>query len=78
MGVRSSWDTFAKKSIAAHPLAGDNYPELSGTDLTLDGKWHTMTIDLGADGVEIIDILLNLYHFQGEMLISNLNIEYRA
>ncbi len=58
-----------------YPLAGDNYPELQGTDLILDGEWHTMNIDLG-EGVEIIDILLNLYQFQGEMVISNLVIEY--
>lgn len=61
-----------------HPLAGDNYPELSGTDLICDGVWHTMTIDFGSDGLEIIDILLNLYHFQGEFIIADLNIEYRV
>ena len=63
------------KTPTDHPLAGDKYPELEGTDLVLDGEWHTMSIDLG-EGVEIIDILLNLYHFQGEMVISNLVIEY--
>ena len=64
------------KTPQNHPLAGDNYPELSGTDLICDGVWHTMTIDFGPDGLEIIDILLNLYHFQGEMVISNLVITY--
>ena len=63
------------KTPTAHAGAGDNYPELQGTDLVLDGEWHTMDIDLG-EGVEIIDILLNLYQFQGEMVISNLVIEY--
>ena len=65
------------KTPTTHPLAGDNYPELYGTDLILDGAWHTMTIDFGSNGIEIIDILLNLYHFEGEMMISDLNIEYR-
>ncbi|MBQ7343948.1 MAG: hypothetical protein IJW53_04190 [Clostridia bacterium] len=63
------------KTPTDHPVAGDKYPELQGTDLVLDGEWHTMNIDLG-EGVEIIDILLNLYQFQGEMVISNLVIEY--
>ena len=66
------------KTPQNHPLAEDNYPELSGTDLIIDGAWHTMTIDFGADGLEIIDLLLNLYQFQGEMMISDLNIEYRV
>ena len=65
------------KTNGNHPMAGDNYPELSGTDLKLDGAWHTMTIDFGPDGLEILDILLNLYHFQGEFIIADLNIEYR-
>ena len=63
------------KTPSTHPGAGDNYPELQGTDLVLDGQWHTMSIDLG-EGVEIIDILLNLYHFQGELLISDLVLTY--
>ena len=66
------------KTNGNHPLAGDNYPELSGTDLILDGAWHTMTIDFGPEGLEILDILLNLYHFQGEFIIADLNIEYRV
>ena len=66
------------KTNGNHPLAGDNYPELSGTDLILDGAWHTMTIDFGSEGLEILDILLNLYHFQGEFIIADLNIEYRV
>ena len=66
------------KTNGNHPLAGDNYPELSGTDLILDGAWHTMTIDFGPNGLEILDILLNLYHFQGEFIIADLNIEYRV
>jgi hypothetical protein len=75
-GTKFFADAYAQiKTPSNHPLAGDNYPELQGTDLILDGEWHTMDIDLG-EGVEIIDILLNLYHFQGEMVISNLVIEY--
>ena len=66
------------KTPQNHPLAGDNYPELSGTDFKCDGAWHTMTIDFGANGLEIIDILINLYHFQGEFIMANLNIEYRV
>ena len=62
------------KTAAKHELAGDNYPELSGTDLILDGEWHTMNVDFG-ETVEIIDILLNLYHFQGELLIANLELK---
>ena len=63
------------KTPATHELATDNYPELSGTDLVLDGEWHTMTYTFD-EPLVIIDILLNLYHFQGEFLISNLVIEY--
>ena len=63
------------KTPSTHALAGDNYPELSGTDLVLDGEWHTMTYTFD-EPLVIIDILLNLYHFQGEMVISNLVITY--
>ena len=63
------------KTPANHPLAGDNYPELSGTDLILDGEWHIMTYTF-AEPLEIINVLVNLYHFQGEMLISNFNVEF--
>lgn len=63
------------KTFANHPLAGDNYPELSGTDLILDGQWHTMTVTFD-EPLVIIDILVNLYHFQGELVVSNLAIEY--
>ena len=77
-GNKFSADAYVQiKTPTNHPLAGDNYPELQGTDLILDGAWHTMTIDFGSDGIEIIDILLNLYHFQGEMMIANINVEYR-
>ena len=78
-GNKFSADAYVQvKTPQNHPLAGDNYPELSGTDLICDGVWHTMTIDFGPDGLEIIDILLNLYHFQGEFIIADLNIEYRV
>lgn len=60
-----------------HGSSSDYYPELTGTDLILDGKWHTMSYEF-ANPEEIIDILLNLYHFQGELLIANLVIEYEA
>jgi hypothetical protein len=63
------------KTPSNHPLAGDNYPELSGTDLVLDGEWHTMTYTF-AEPLEIVNILLNLYHFQGEFILSNLVITY--
>ena len=62
------------KTAAKHELAGDNYPELSGTDLVLDGEWHTMSYTFD-EPLEIIDILINLYHFQGEMLIANLKLD---
>ena len=65
------------KTPSSHPLAGDSYPELSGTDLVLDGEWHTMTYEFD-EPLAIINILLNLYHFQGEMLISNLVVEFEA
>ena len=65
------------KTPATHPGAGDNYPELSGTELTLDGEWHTMTYTF-AEPLEIINILFNLYHFQGELLVANLNVTFEA
>ena len=55
--------------------AGDNYPEIAGTDLVLDGEWHTMTIEFETPRY-LIDFLLNLYHFQGELLIANINVEF--
>ena len=63
------------KTPSSHPLAGDNYPELSGTDLTIDGEWHTMTYTF-AEPTDIINILFNLYHFQGELLVANLSVEF--
>ena len=63
------------KTPSNHPKAGDNYPELSGTDLVLDGQWHTMSYTF-AEPLEITNILLNLYHFQGEFVISNVNVTF--
>ena len=75
-GTKFHADAYVQiKTPTNHPGAGDNYPELQNTDLIFDGQWHTMVVDLG-EGVEIIDILLNLYQFQGEMLIANLELTY--
>ena len=75
-GNKFSADAYVQiKTPANHPLAGDNYPELQGTDLILDGEWHTMSYTF-AEPLEIINILVNLYKFQGELLISNLNVEF--
>ena len=63
------------KTPSNHPLAGDNYPELSGTDFMMDGEWHYMEITF-EEPIVIIDILFNLYHFQGEFLVSDLVITY--
>ena len=63
------------KTAANHPLAGDNYPELSGSDLTLDGEWHTFSVTFD-EPLQLTNILLNLYHFQGELLVANLEVEY--
>ena len=63
------------KTAANHPLAGDNYPELSGSDLTLDGEWHTFSVTFD-EPLQLVDFLLNLYQFQGELLIANIEIEY--
>ena len=67
------------KTLVAHNPEGatsdDKYPELTGTDLVLDGEWHTMTYTF-ATPEELENILLNLYHFQGELLIANLEVEY--
>ena len=63
------------KTPVAHALAGDDYPELSGTDLILDGEWHTMTYTFETP-LEIINILFNLHHFQGELIVANLEVEY--
>ena len=57
--------------------AGDNYPELAGSDLVLDGEWHTFTYEFETPRY-LIDFLLNLYQFQGEMLIANIEIGYEA
>ena len=75
-GNKFSADAYVQiKTPANHPLAGDNYPELSGTDLVLDGEWHTMTYTF-AEPLEIINVLVNLYKFQGELLIANFNVEF--
>ncbi len=66
------------KTVATHVNndgSTEDYPELKGTDLVLDGEWHTMSYTF-ATPEELKNILLNLYHFQGEMLISNLVINY--
>ena len=63
------------KTPSNHPLAGDNYPELSGTDFMMDSEWHYMEITFD-EPIVIIDILFNLYHFQGEFLVSDLVITY--
>ena len=75
-GNKFSADAYVQiKTPSAHALAGDDYPELSGTDLILDGEWHTMTYTFETP-LEIINILFNLYHFQGELVISNLVVTY--
>ena len=63
------------KTPANHPLAGDNYPELSGTDFILDGEWHTMTYTF-ATPLEITNMLFNFYHFQGELIIAELEVSF--
>ena len=51
------------------------YIDLADSALTIDGEWHTMTLSLG-EGQNVANVLVKLYHFQGEMLISNLVITY--
>ena len=67
------------KTLSSHtpPEAdkAESYPELKGTDLLLDGEWHHMVITF-EEPVDIIDILFNLYHFQGEFVISDLVVNY--
>ena len=75
-GNEFSADAYVQiKTPVKHELAGDDYPELSGTDLILDGEWHTMTYTFETP-LEIINVLFNLYHFQGELIIANFNVEY--
>ena len=75
-GEKFSADAYVQiKTPSNHPLAGDNYPELSGTDLILDGEWHTMTYTF-AEPLEIINVLVNLYKFQGEMLLANFKVDF--
>ena len=63
------------KTPANHPLAGDNYPELSGTDFIIDGQWHTMTYTFKTP-LEITNMLFNFYHFQGQLIIANLEVTF--
>ena len=42
--------------------------------LKTDGEWHTFTLDV-AQG-EMQNILLKLYHFQGEMWVANYHVYY--
>ena len=75
-GNEFSADAYVQiKTPVKHELAGDDYPELSGTDLILDGEWHTMTYTF-EQPLAIINILFNLYHFQGELIIADLEVEY--
>ena len=53
------------------------YVDLANSSLTIDGEWHTITLELG-EGVEITNILVKLYHFQGEMLIANPQVTMAA
>ena len=66
------------KTNGKHDLAGDDGPEFQEPTFILDGAWHTMTVDLGSDGLEILLLYLNFYKFEGEMMISNLSFEYRV
>ena len=75
-GNKFSADAYVQiKTPTKHPLAGDDYPELSGTDFMLDSEWHYMEITF-EEPIVIIDILFNLYHFQGEFVVSDLVISY--
>ena len=40
-----------------------------------DGTWRNMSIDLG-EGANLANVLVKLYHFQGEMLISDVVFTY--
>ena len=75
-GTKFSADAYVQiKTNGSHPGAGDAYPELQGTDLVLDGEWHTMTIVFD-EPIVLLDFLLNLYHFQGEILIANIDVQF--
>ena len=63
------------KTPAKIEAAGDDYPELKGTDLVLDGEWHTMTYTF-ENPQALLNILFNLYHFQGELLVANFVVNY--
>ena len=42
--------------------------------LILDGEWHTFTLDVSQNNME--NILLKLYHFQGEMWVTNYHVYF--
>ena len=63
------------KTPKDHPLAGDNYPELSGTDFIIDGQWHTMSYTF-PEALEITNMLFNFYHFQGQLIIAELEVTF--
>ncbi len=66
--------TLGTSYVQVKDASGD-YIEMADSTLDMDGEWHTMTIELG-EGQSITDILVKLYNFQGEMLISNLVVNY--
>lgn len=42
--------------------------------LKMDNEWHTFTLDVAQDGMQ--NILLKLYHFQGEMWVTNYHVYF--
>ena len=63
------------KSSYVELKIGSNYYQCKNSEMIVDGEWHSMTIDLG-EGENLANVLVKLYHFQGEMLISDVSFTY--
>ena len=54
---------------------GGSYYQCKNSEMSTDGAWHTMTLDLG-EGANLQNVLVKLHHFQGEMIIANVVFTY--
>lgn len=67
-----------KTGSTVNGVSTDGYPEILNNDLIADGEWHTFTVTFDQPLDTITHFLIKLYHFNGEALIANINIEYAA
>ena len=69
-------DTYGEGYLEIKTSDGKYVGVVNGNDAFIeDGEWHTLTW-VATEATYITDILVKLYHFNGEFAIANLEIEY--